>query len=472
MFVSEGDTVTKGQLLIQLDDHDLELAVAGAQAELDSAEARLLQVRNGNATPAELAGAQAVVRNAQAQVDKTHTGNVTPADIDEASAAVVAAQSSLEETRNTLSAAKTQAEQHLAQTTQTLVQAQADYSQAYWNNQFVEDTGNDPFQTEAQLPNGEVVDNDLSEPSELLYETQLQQAEAALRSAEQAIAQAQVSYDNAQQAETTGIQQAEQQVAQAQAQLTRLQQGGTEADIRAAQANLDQSEASLAQLTEPATATELDIQRAAVAQAEVALEQAKTNHARTKLLAPFNGIVTEIAITSGDIITTGMPVIELINRDPLQVDFRLNESDVAQIEMGQPVTITVDALPGWERVGTLTHIAPAADIVNDVVTFDVQASFSDVDEQIKVGMTASLTIITDQKDDVLLIPNTAILPSGAQQVVWVVDTDGQMRERPIEIGLTDGINTEIVRGLQPGDHIVSVPFNDPVDDVQLLNFDQ
>ena len=95
----------------------------------------------------------------------------------------------------------------------------------------------------------------------------------------------------------------------------------------------------------------------------------------------------------------------------------------------------------------MSYIAPAADNNNGVVTYAVRVSFPDNDPKVKVGMTADLKIVTAVKDNVLLVPNTALLPKGSGRVVQVPAQDAQgeptTREVEVQTGLTDGTQTEI-----------------------------
>ncbi len=441
VLVQEGDTVTAGQPLARLDDRDLQLEVSSAQANLASAQARLAQAQQGNATPEDMAAAQANVASAEAQLQKTRTGNVTRADIagaeaqlrsaqaqldalknpspDKISAAqlkVTQAQINLQKTRDNDSVTKTRAELDLQKAAAALTQSQAAYSTAIQNWQYVQDTGNDPLKPTVTDSKGAEQDNSLNGAQQQQYYQSFVQAEAALHSAEQAVQQAQVTFDNARQQEVIDIQQAEAQLADAQQQLAALmhptasglaqaqasvdqaranlqkvRQGGTEADIAASQANVDQAQANLQKLTAPATASDLSIQQASVAQAEQALKQAQLRLENATLKAPFAGLVTAVAIIPGSIAGSATPAITLIDRDPLRVELKLSENDVVKVQLDQPVTLTIDSLTGWKADGKVSYIAPAAETSNGVVTYAVRVSFPDEAASVKVGMTANLT---------------------------------------------------------------------------------
>ena len=117
-------------------------------------------------------------------------------------------------------------------------------------------------------------------------------------------------------------------------------------DLKSAQASLDQAKAALTKLTSPATSTDLQIQQAAVTQAEQTLKQAQLNLDNATLRAPFPGIVSQVNIVPGSQANTASAALRLINRTPLHIDLKLSENDVAQVQVGQPVKVTVSSLNG------------------------------------------------------------------------------------------------------------------------------
>jgi HlyD family secretion protein len=516
VLVAEGDTVTVGQALARLDERTLKLDVDTAQANLDKARAQLGQTQQGNATPEELAAQQASVANAAANLDKTRTGNVTAADIAEAEAQLRSAQAqlddlragakpenvssaqltlnqarsdaarlqaSLQETTESLSKAKTDAEIALKQASIELQTAQSEYSTAYWQYQNVQNNGRAPSENEGSS------NPELSDYGNLEQQEAFKQAELNLQNAQETLNQRQIDLDNARQAEVTGVAQAEQQLASAQAQvqdaevqlrvvqqgatalelaqaeasveqyqasLQKLQQGGTPADIAIARAQLDEAQANLNQLTAPQAESNIAIEQSNVAVAEQELKQAQLNLEQATLAAPFAGVVTELDIVPGSVVGTE-GVASLIDRSTLHVDMTLSENDVAQVALGQPVTITIDALRDYTGEGTVSYIAPAGEGSNGVVTYKVRVSFPDDEPRVKVGMTANLKITTATSEDALLVPNSALLPKGAGRVVLLPNADGTTREVDVTTGLSDGVNTEITSGLNAGDRVVTTP---------------
>lgn len=486
VLVEEGDAVAAGQILARLDERDLRLQVSSAEASLESAQARLEQQQAGNATPEQLAASQASVASAQANLAKTRSGNVTATDIAEAEAQVRSAQAqlddlqagakpdelasaqasydqavtNLEAQRKSLAVAKERAQSDVEQAANTLRDAQAEYSRIYWDNQNLAKAPGDLPQErrdEEDAARRAVENNEESlRQAQLAYEqaqadeiTGIQQAESQLREAEQKL---RTTGEGATKAE---IIQAQSSLDEARARLNGLRQGGTAADIAASQASLDQARANLAELTAPASATDLRIEGASVAQAEQSLAQAKLALEQATLKAPFAGVVTSVAIVPGS--TASGSVLSLLDRDPLHVDLRLSENDVAKVALGLPVTLTIDALPELQLAGAVSYIASAADDENGVVTYRVRISFDDVDPSVKVGMTANLEIVYAQQNNALLVPTSALLPKGAGYAVQVPGADGQPEEVEVTVGLSDGTNSEILSGLSEGQQIIATP---------------
>lgn len=486
VLVREGDAVVAGQPLARLDTRDLELQVASAEASLESARARLQQQQEGNATPEQVAAQRASVASAEANLAKTRTNNVTAADIAEAEAQLRSAQAqlddllagpkpdslagaqasydqavaNLESQRASLSTAKTRAQSEVEQAANTLRDSQQEYSRIYWDNRQAESRPGDLPQSaideEAAALRSVENNEEALRQKQLAYEqaqadevTGLQQAESQLREAETNL---RVTREGATQAE---IAQAQASVDQYRARLNGLRAGGTAADIAASQASLEQARANLAELTAPATETDLRIEQASVAQAEQSLAQARLALEQATLTAPFGGVITSVSIVPGSVASGS--VIGLVNRDPLHVELRLSENDVARVAVGMPVTLSVDALRGEPLTGTVTYIATAAETSSGVVTYEVRVSVDDPGEQVKIGMTANLDIVYATKDDALLVPSSALLPDGAGYAVQVLGADGAVVEVPVVVGLSDGTRAEIVSGLSAGQAVVASP---------------
>jgi HlyD family secretion protein len=468
--VRVGDQVKAGQTLAQLDDGDLQLQLKQAQADLKSAEAKLAQVKGGSATPQDLASAQAALASAKAQLDQTRSGSATRSDIQSAQASLEAAQAHLDALKNpspaTLSAARTQLAQaqtnlrtqrdslslaktsaynQMQQSVNALTQAQSKYATAKKNWEYVQDTGADPAQPTRTDAQGNTVKNKLSDTQRQQYYDTYVQAEAALRNAETAVQQAQVEYDGARQKEAAEVPLLEQQAADAQAQLDalltptaeelkqaqaavvqaranldKLRQGGTVADVAQAQAQMTQAQANLEALTAPAAAPDIAAAEAGQIQAQVQLAAAQRNLDQATLRAPFDGVVSAVAVQPGAIASAGTTAVTLVDRSTLHVEVNLSETDAARVQVGQPVTLTFDALPNVTIRGLVATIAPAATVEQNVVTYPVQVEFDPGDTPVKVGMSATADIQIEQVTGAILVPSRAVQTSGNAQTVTVL----------------------------------------------------
>ncbi len=298
--------------------------------------------------------------------------------------------------------------------------------------------------------------------------SQLVAARASMEKSQVALAQAQGAYDQVAwrpdiamlpQAQT--LQNATIDFQQAKANydaLAATARSDASSKLQSAMAQLEQAKTNLAKLTASATETDLAIQKAAVVQAEQSLKQAELNVEGAVLRAPFAGITTMVNILPGSQVAAGTTVATLIDRSTLHVDLRANENDVVRLHTGQPVGLTIDSLSDWQVQGTVTYVAPASEVVNGVVTYAVRVSFPDTDSRVKVGMTTNLNIETARRENVLLVPNSALLPKGVGRVVQLPGADGkEPRQVDVEIGLTDGVQTEIKSGLSEGDRIIGAP---------------
>ncbi|MFP3898890.1 MAG: efflux RND transporter periplasmic adaptor subunit [Dehalococcoidia bacterium] len=190
--------------------------------------------------------------------------------------------------------------------------------------------------------------------------------------------------------------------------------------------------------------------------AELNLEMAELNLEKAVIVAPFDGLVADITISEGQEISTAAlaaPAISLLGAGEMQMRGFIDELDIAVVELGQNVTILVDALPDAEVQGTVAFVSPVGTVRLGVVSYETTITVHDPPQQLRDGMSATADIIIERHDDVLVIPNRAI--RGTQEApTVVVDIEGQYEERAIVLGLSDGINTEVVLGLEEGDKVV------------------
>ena len=458
ILVKEGDNVKKGQQLATIDARDLQYQVASAEAAYKSAQAKLSQLLEGSGRSSDLTSAQAAVTSAQAQLtsaqEKLDALRKPTADkISAAKLKVQQAETTLQTTRDSNSATKTKAELDLSKASESLIQAQSKFNVASYNWNYVITNDKDPAGGRGKI-------NDMNRNS---YRDAYVQAESNLHTAEQNVQAAQVTLDNAKAAEAANITQAESALSDAKLQLSTLLKP-TAADIAAAVATvqqnesaLEQAKASLDKIVTPGTQTDVLMQQSAVVQAEASFNQAKLKLENATLVAPFDGVISTIGLVVGQ--TSSGASVTMIDRDPMHIDVKFGETDIVSIKVGQAAKITIDALADWQNTGTVTNISPVADSANGVVTYKARIDFSDTDKRVLVGMTALVELVTAEKKNVLLIPNSAILPKGAGRIVQVPGNNNTTSEVDITTGLSDGIQTEVLTGLTEGQVIIATPTN-------------
>jgi multidrug efflux pump subunit AcrA (membrane-fusion protein) len=194
----------------------------------------------------------------------------------------------------------------------------------------------------------------------------------------------------------------------------------------------------------------------AQARAEVARIQALIGE-RT-LRAPFAGIVTDVAIDPGESVTVGAPAISLISNDGFGVEVDLPEVDSIKVKQDDHTSVKLDAFGDTVLLGTVVSVNRTETLVDGISIYEARIAFDEADERIASGMTAEVSIVTDEKQDVLALPARAIRrrDNGAPYVV-IKDAEGNEHETDIAEGLrgSDGF-VEIRSGLAEG-AVVIVP---------------
>jgi len=185
------------------------------------------------------------------------------------------------------------------------------------------------------------------------------------------------------------------------------------------------------------------------------LESAKLNLEKAVIVAPFDGVVADITITEGKEVSTATlvtPAISLVDTSEIEMSGFIDEIDIAMVQPGQEANILLDALPDKEVKGEVAFISLIGAIQTGVVSYDTTITLENPVEELRDGMTATAEVIIERRDDVLFIPNKAIRGTWENPTVLVL-VDEQGEEREIALGLTDGINTEVLSGLEEGEKV-------------------
>jgi len=197
-----------------------------------------------------------------------------------------------------------------------------------------------------------------------------------------------------------------------------------------------------------------------VAQAQARVDVTRVVQGRTVLVAPFDGTVAKIVGEVGEYSTPSPPgvatppAIDLIDDSCLYVKAPMDEVDAPKIVVGQPVRITLDALPKKSFPGKVRRVAPYVSAVEKQArTVDIEATFDDPASagRLLVGYSADVEVILDVRNDVVRVPTSALLEGGRVLVL----ADGRLGERKVGTGVANWEYTEIVDGLAAGDRIVT-----------------
>jgi RND family efflux transporter MFP subunit len=206
--------------------------------------------------------------------------------------------------------------------------------------------------------------------------------------------------------------------------------------------------------------------KAKLEQAQVSLQQAEWRLEQATLKAPISGIVTALFVEPGEMANSGQTVITLSDLANLDVDVNLDETDVARIDMGMTVVVTVDAFPGVEVSGEVIEIAPTADVQSGVVLYPVTVRLDPTDLPLRSGMTVNVMFTLEERKDTLVVPFRAVETEGGQAYLTRVTATGSERVA-VTLGLITDTQIEILSGIEEGD-VVTVYAN-PVQDTELMH---
>lgn len=201
-------------------------------------------------------------------------------------------------------------------------------------------------------------------------------------------------------------------------------------------------------LTDTLTQAEL-----AVDQALLAHEEALADLEAAQLYAPFDGVVMDIAATTGKQVGTNTPILTLANLSEPLLRFWVEETDMSNVAVGRPVNVVFEAWPDDTFSGAVVRVAPVLVTVDGTPAVQAWASLTLTQENhLLSGMTADVEVVAAEARNVLLAPVEALREtSPGQYAVFVVRPDGELETRPVQVGLMDFTNAEITAGLELGD---------------------
>ncbi len=193
----------------------------------------------------------------------------------------------------------------------------------------------------------------------------------------------------------------------------------------------------------------------AAAEARVAAAQSTLN--LVFISTPFDGTITQANPSVGDQISAGSVAFRVDDLSHLLLDLQVSEVDINSVFVGQNATLTFDAILGKQYAGKIVEVGQSGDTVQGVVSFTVTVELTDADELVKPGMTAAVTVVVEEVNDVVLIPNRAVRLVDGDRVVYKL-VAGQPVEVKIKLGSSSDTSSVLVGGdLKEGDLIILNP---------------
>ncbi len=235
-----------------------------------------------------------------------------------------------------------------------------------------------------------------------------------------------------------------------------------------AQSSLVQNKASLSDLLSGADSLDIQSSQLGIEQQKLSLQTAQQNYDNDYIRAPIDGVISSIPAIIGQSPTS--PVVTLVGNGQVAA-ITLNEVDAAKVKVGNKATLTFDAITGLTLAGTVVQLDPVGTVSQGVVNYNAQIALATPSDQVKPGMSVSATIVTQAHQDVIAVPNAAIVKQGGASYILKpvspltddeiatvalggIELQAAPNRIPITVGLTSNTMTEITSGVTVGDQII------------------
>lgn len=427
--VVRGQQVEAGDVLASLDVGELALAVQQSENALEIQRLTLQQRLNSQPSPATLASAQADIDAAEANLA------VAQANLASANAAVLQARAQ----KAQLLAGPRAGDLAAVEAQLVAAQAQQRNAQIAYERTIECRTVTAPGGGEEEICPG------LGAPEEQAR-LNLENVNASLAAAEAQLADLRAG------ARAADIQSADAAIASAEAGVLAAQ-----GSLAGAEANLARVQAGYQRLLEPPTADEIAVLEAQVTSGETNLALAQLRQSKSVIVAPLSGTVANVLIHQGEQAAPGAPAMTIVNEGAYHINVNVDEIDIDQISLGQEVEMTLDALPDTVVIGIVAEIAPTSASAGGVVTYLVTINIEPPDDVVlRPGMSANGSIVVDEIDNVLIVPNWAIRldRETGDAFVNLKKSETEIEEVVVQIGLRNESISEIISGLKAGDVVV------------------
>ena len=205
-----------------------------------------------------------------------------------------------------------------------------------------------------------------------------------------------------------------------------------------------------------ATLEQILTEDAMVEAAQAAVQNIKTQLAKTVIFSPINSILTKMEIEVGENASLNVVIISLMSASEFEIEARVAEVDIAKIKINDSAKVTLDAY-GSDIIfeAKVVKIDPAETIIEGLPTYKVTLQFIEKDDRLKSGMTADIDILTAQKQEVILIPQRAVISENGNKLVRVLENGNKVKKVIVKTGLRGSSGEiEIVEGLAEGDKVI------------------
>jgi membrane fusion protein, multidrug efflux system len=238
-----------------------------------------------------------------------------------------------------------------------------------------------------------------------------------------------------------------------------LDKAGASSQFFQAEANYRNAEKSLERMKSLYAEGAVSLQ--ALDGTQTAYDVARANYVAARnvveLTTPIGGVVTSVNANIGDLATPGTALATVARIDRIKAIFNLNEADVTSLAIGQKVSITSEARPDLSVEGSIVQISRSADVRSR--SFEVKAMITNTqDRWFRPGMFAKVRLKISSGDGVLSVPNIAIQTDGVTSKVYVV-SNGRAYQRLVDVGMSDGDRTVILKGISPTDSVATIGIN-------------
>jgi membrane fusion protein, multidrug efflux system len=201
------------------------------------------------------------------------------------------------------------------------------------------------------------------------------------------------------------------------------------------------------------TPQDLDDALASLKVAEANLQFAEARMNKSRIVAPFNGMIGARRVSNGSFLRTGDTITELANLNEIRINFSAPERFLYELKRGAQVVVSSPVYPGHEVKGKIIVIEPIID--SDTRTISIVARVQNPGQKFRPGMSANISVILSERPDALTIPTEAVFANGDQSFVYIINDDSTVTPAPVTLGLQLSDVVEVVNGLEPKMQIVT-----------------